>query len=290
MKWLVPMLMTMIAALGGAVLMSSAAEESANMLGFTIRFKGVTYDAILDESTWYYEIEVSPSASHALTHWHLALCEPPGLVVSQPGGWYKTSHPMRSDVGEHPQTSIKGIKFDVEVDKGTTEEFWFVLQGKWEIGEVEVGAEGGGFVEVGAIQGPSCEPVICKVQQSVEYGRSDFRVLQPGTYASKLGEIHLVGNSGVTLYFEDFDHAAYLSNPAGPSIELQFGFGRSLDEVEASGWISAKELNNHAKTFSASEIEGGVELIIWVRLSVEETHSSSDYEMSGNIRILPECY
>lgn len=288
MKWFVPMVMTMIAALAGAVLTSSAAEESANMLGFTIRFKGVEYDANLDQSTWYYEVEVSPSAPHDLSHWDLALCAP-GLVVAEAGGRYKTSHPMWTEVGRNPHTSIMGIKFDVEVDKGETEEFWFVLQGNWEIGEVEVGAKGGRFVEVRTIQGPSCAPVICKVQYSVEYGRIDFRVLQPGTYASLFGEIHLSGNSGATLFFENFDHAAYLSNPAGPPIELRFGFGRSLDEVDASGWISAEELNNRELNFSASEIKGGVELTIWIRLLVEEIHSSSDYEVSGKIGILAEC-
>lgn len=284
------LLVLTVSVLGGTMLKSFAQPDSSvEMLGFLITFQGVEYDAAANESKWMYKVEGREDAPHDLSHWDLGLCGPGHVLAVQNGKRYKTSHPNRTEVGTNPHTDIDGIKFEVEVDKWETAEFWFVLHGNWEIGEVEVGAKAGLPVEVGKILGPSCEPVICEVQYSVEHGRTDFRVLRPGTYASIFSVIHLAGTGNVKLSFDEFEHAIYLADPLAPPIELQFGIGATLAEVDASGWLTAAELNDYVLQISAAEIEGGEEFIVWVRLHVEEFHFSSDYEVSGKIYIAVDC-
>lgn len=281
------LLVVAVAVFSGAVFSSSAQNDAVEMLGFHIQFEGVEYDAGLNESKWFYSIEGRQDAPHDLSHWDLALCAPAHVVVQQ-GGGYKTSHP-EVKIGTNPHTDIQGIKFDVKVKKGETVDFWFVLQGNWETEAVEIGSKAGLFVDIRTIVGPSCEPAMCEVHYSVESGRNDFRVLRPGMYASVLSVIQLSGTGTASLQFDDFDHVKYLADPAAPPIEMQFGFGNTLDEADASGWLAADELNNHVLQFNPAEIEGGVALTIWVRLLVEDYHFSSDYEVSGNLRLTTNC-
>lgn len=287
-RWLVPLVMTLIAAFGGAVFTNSAPSDSVETFGFTIRFVGVEYDVDLDESKWTYIVEGGPNALQVLDYWELALCAPEAVVV-RPDFRLKTSHPDETSVGHNPETSINGIKFDVGINPDGVQEFWFVLKGNWEIGEVEIAAKVDGAAEVRTIHGPTCDLVLCYVQYIVEHGRKDFRVLQPGIYASLLNVIHLSGTGAAQITFEDFGRAEPVADPGAAPVELRFFIGDTPAAADAPEWLTAAELNNSVLNVDAAALEGGVSYSIWIRLHVDERHRSIEYEVIGKVSISVEC-
>lgn len=270
---------------------SQAANSSVELLGFKITFEGVDYNAATNESTWTYRVQGTYSGPHDLSHWILELCNPAGThIVPRQGGSYKTSHDAEISNRADPHHGITGIKFDVEVDKsdgGTI--FWFVLQGNWEVGEVDIAVKAGQPKASDKILGPSCIPELCEVHYNVLRNRSDVRVLQPGTFASILSVIQLSGTGGVKLEFDEFGDAQYLADSSAPPVQLEYSIGNDLAEADLHGWLPASQFNGTELSIGRADVQAGTEIIIWVRSTVESYNSSSDYHGSGTVRIIPNC-
>ena len=136
----------------------------------------------------------------------------------------------------------------------------------------------------------ACDPPACVVESIVDATRIDFRALRPGTYATKLGTSSFTETQRrCQVTFTDFDHAQYLADRSGPPIEVAYSLGPTLAHAEAFGWRPADEFNGTELSFSKGEVQGGVELTLWIRYVVRSSNFSSDYEAMGTINVIPVC-
>lgn len=271
-----------------------AAYESIELLGFVITFEGVDYDPATNKSIWTYRIQGNYTGPHDLSHWILALCRGDEVqhTVVQNRGRYEASHDnvevftRRGD----PIHGINGIKFDVEVNKnGGDTVFWFVLEGNWEPGPVDIGVKAGPVSAVDKILGPSCSPAMCEIAYSVSHNRLDFRIMRPGVYAAPLAVIELSGTGGAKLTFEDFSHGQYLTDPGALPVLFEYSVGATLEEADAFGWRSADDMNGERWEYDQAEVQAGKTITLWVKATVTDYHFSSDYEAAGKISITPVC-
>lgn len=139
-----------------------------------VQFYGRTYDAVDDESTWYYL--VSSASAPAISHWVLELCAEHVVADAGPGSYA---------VGpDSKHTGIYGIKWESGFDDGETRQCWVTLEGNWEVEKVDVGIKAGGNIYTSEIFGPSCSPPP-EISVAV-YGLTDLTVTQPliGTWSS----------------------------------------------------------------------------------------------------------
>lgn len=259
-----------------------ADASSVEFLGFRITFVGVEYDPKTDESKWTYRVE-GVNAAHDLSHWGLELCLPSHVVTG-------SSHPGRTEIGADPHTKIAGIKFDVEVGKSDSRLFWFTLKGNWQVGPVEVGGKAATNVEAGKeILGPKCTAPSCLLDVTVRNTRLDLRLLRPGVYATVLSVVQISGQSAATVTFSEFGDVRYLANPSAAPIRASFSIGATLDEAERFGWLSPEVFNTTEINFSRPEVQAGVQLVIWLRVTISEFNSSSDYAAIGTVNVAPVC-
>ncbi|NLE59074.1 MAG: hypothetical protein GX616_11980, partial [Planctomycetes bacterium] len=82
------------------------------------------YDAENNTTRFSYAVTTLADADHDLSHWDLSLetCVAEDDIVG-------ASHDFK--FGTDPTTDVSGIKFDIEVLKGDTVNFWFDLAGYW---------------------------------------------------------------------------------------------------------------------------------------------------------------
>lgn len=273
---------------------SLAQNTSVELLGFKITFEGVDYNPVTNESTWTYRVQGTYTGPHDLSHWILQLCRSSSVkhVVVKQGGTLKTSHPGDTKVSDHgdPHHNIAGIKFDVGVNKnGGDTYFWFVLEGDWEIGEVDIAGKAGQLLESSTILGPSCDPTMCEVHYSVSHGRTDLRASRPGTYASVVSVITLSGNGGVKLEFDEFTEAQYLVDPSAPPVRLEYSIGNTLAEADEYGWFPIDQFNASDLYIDKADVQLGYQVSLWVRWIIQGYNFSSDYESSGRVSITADC-
>ena len=60
-------------------------------------------------------------------------------------------------IGLDPTTGVTGIKFDIDIEKGTCLDFWFILEGIWETGTVDAAIKAGTIICYYDINGPVCD-------------------------------------------------------------------------------------------------------------------------------------
>lgn len=288
-KRILRVLLLTLTVLTGLQVTSTAQTTTAQLLGFTVTFDGVTYDSETNQSTFTYTVKGTRGADKDLSHFDIALCLPKHVVVRQ-GRNPRSSHPGRTEVGTDPHTGLTGIKFDVEVSKNGQQTFWFVLEGNWEIDDIEIGGKAGQNVEWGmTVAGPSCDPIACQVNYEVTQGRADFRVLRPGTYASVLTQIYLSGTGAVKLGFSGFEDAQYLEDPSAPAAKFEYSIGDTLADAGAYGWYSADDFNGSEYYVDRALVQAGEEITIWSRLTIETFNYSSDYQGAGKVSITLDC-
>lgn len=290
--WLVVLFLvfTMTIGLEGA----AAQTTTIKLLGYEISLTDVYYNAAADETTFTYLVKATRDARRGLSHFILAFCFDESVIV-------RSSH-RPIEVGKDPTTGLTGIKFDdfeMEPEEEPQRVVWFVLKGDWPVEEIEIAAKAATLTATGVIAGPACDPGVCLacdppacvVESIVDATRIDFRALRPGTYATKLGNIFLYGNGngGAKVTFTDFGHAQYLADRSGPPIEVAYSLGPTLAHAEAFGWRPADEFNGTELSFSKGEVQGGVELTLWIRYVVRSSNFSSDYEAMGTINVIPVC-
>lgn len=136
--------------LGLASFAGASAATTVTLGGYTFEFNGRTLNAD-GTSTWSYTVTPPGSGSwQDLSHWVLGLCEPPDdpIVVS--------SNPAGSK-GTDGSTGLYGIKWDYQIDKdGAAVDHSFVLNGWYDVVEVDVVQKAGSNEFWGKIDGPDC--------------------------------------------------------------------------------------------------------------------------------------
>lgn len=262
---------------------AEAERTSASILGFRITLTDVYYNAVADETTFTYKVESTPAAGKGLSHFVIAFCLDEDAIVA-------SSH-SPIEVGRDPTTGLVGIKFDeFEMEpEERSRTVWFTLKGEWTTDDIEIAGKAARDTAQGTITGPSCQPVACRITYSVERNRIDLRVLRPGTYASKLSTITLSGTGGAKVVFHAFDHPQYLTNGSSPPIEVAYSLGRALGDADDYGWYAADQFNGTELEISKQQLEGGVQITLWVRYVVRSSSYSSDYEADGTISVVPIC-
>ena len=60
------------------------------------------------------------------------------------------------EIGRDPTTGVNGIKFDIPIKKGACTDFWFVLEGEWEVGTVNAAIKAGQIICDYRVSGPIC--------------------------------------------------------------------------------------------------------------------------------------
>lgn len=263
---------------------ASARTMSTELLGFKITLLETYYNAAADETTFTYRVESTRAATRGLSHFVIAFCLDEDAIVAS------SHYPI--EVGKDPTTGLIGIQFDdfeMEPEDEPSRVVWFVLKGDWTVADVEISGKAATKTERAVIAGPSCEAPACRIEYSVERSRIDLRVLRPGTYASRFARIFVSGNGGAKLTFSDFDHLQYLPNGSAPTIEVAYSFGSTLEHADAYGWWSADEFNGTELEFFPPELEGGIEVTLWVRYIVRTSNYSSDYEAGGRVSVVPIC-
>ena len=129
------------------------------------------------------------------------------------------------------------------------------------------------------------------IDWEIDATRKDWRIRQPGTYASNAIEFKIKSNNDVTVDFEGFGNLQYenpAEAPAGTHTDIAtwYSYGETIADAEANGWISAADLNDADFTFVNSlPLHEGLTYKLWSKIEVVESNNSSDYENTGLITL-----
>ena len=121
--------------------------------------------------------------------------------------------------------------------------------------------------------------------------RKDWRVRQPGMYASDSLTFTIKSNNDVLVDFEDFADLLYEdpgSAPPGTQTEIEtwYSYGATIAEAEANGWWRAADLNDADFTFfNSNPLHYGLTYKLWSKILVEESNNSSEYEDQGLVTL-----
>lgn len=224
----------------------------------TVTFYGRTYNAMTNESTWYYYVE--SGAAPALSHWVLELCDPLDIwppPVDPPFTRHyvkgvnegTTTGPETYTVGYDKFVQITGIKWEGGFSDNESKQQSVTIAGDWEVDYVAVGTKSGGSqVHTGMILGPICtpaEPPDADIELELLF--PGFAVDQPliADWASGNLDVARLGTlvatvtvTGSVSYSADISYAATaisgepLPDPSSP------GFQNSLTYENPNGiWI-----------------------------------------------------
>ena len=194
--------------------------DTVSMGPHTIVFYGRSYDAVNDESTWYYL--VTSGSSPAISHWVLGLCVGHTVNDAGPGTWV-----VGLDQNKKGNlTGVYGVKWESGLDDDEVVQHSVTLDGNWDVEDVEVGIKAGGDIYTDLILGPSCTP---PAEISVEVsGLAPLTIDQPligdwagggGSFIASLGDLTVeVTVSGSATYAASVSYTLGPgSNPASPS-------------------------------------------------------------------------
>lgn len=256
------------------------AAEGVQLLGYTFTFDGKTYDPVRDESTWHYTVagpDTDAFAYNDVPDWMLALCTP-GVVHDVK----YASNGGRVQATADRNHQLVGLRWDATVSSTASASFYFTLRGDWEVDEsVTVSAGDGRGFDTALLPGPACQSGSCRLDYEIKH-RADWRILQPGTYAAVLMQIHLHGDSDVRLTFRDFGEPEN-SNPSvsTPPIYFEYSIGDTIQAAEARGWLSAGLFNSEEVIVPHADVSAGVRINVWGRAVVTDYTMSSEYSSRG---------
>ena len=117
---------------------------------------------------------------------------------------------------------------------------------------------------------------------SVSATRLDWRVRKPGTYAALAAEITATGYGILSIQFSEFADPAPTPGMSG-TVELWYGFGDALADVDRLGWIAASSLNGQSRSI---DLSNPVPVVMWSKISVGEEDPSAEYENKGVITFI----
>ena len=121
--------------------------------------------------------------------------------------------------------------------------------------------------------------------------RKDWRVRQPGEYASDSLTFTIKSNNDVAVDFEGFADLEYEDPASAPAdtfttIPTWYSYGADIADAEANGWIRAADLNDADFTFfNSNPLHYGLSYKLWSKILVRDSNNSSDYENQGTITL-----
>ncbi|MBO8140685.1 MAG: hypothetical protein H0Z37_00720 [Firmicutes bacterium] len=277
------------------------AAEPDSLLGFTVSLHFID-NSVPGQSTWTYLVQGPGKDGREfrdLSHWTLELCVDKRSIVSvrymvvDEGVWRELpyNHGRRKyEIGTDPTTRVHGIKFEVEVDKTNSMGvlFEFTLQGQWPVvDDLQVGVKAGPRSDTGRVSGPAtCRCMAEGSLTSISY----WHILKPGIYAAEAFRFRVHGTAPAIVAFKDFTDARYVADPGAPPIEISYGIGRTLDDVESGlGWMPVEEFNTLTLSLFLEDVLAGEEIVVWNRLNVGVQHQTSDYVGHGKVVVIPVC-
>jgi hypothetical protein len=163
-------------------LASSTTTAAKRSVDFNIEYKGSEYDEENDVSIWRYEVS-GTGVGPDLSHWVLGICANHEVV--------KASHTYESKLSKpDPTTGLEGIKFDHSIKVDETVQYWIMLKGNWETGQIMTAIKGGPAFVTQTVMGPTCEAK----QVKNEDGAADTKDTDSNTKDTKANEDKNKGN------------------------------------------------------------------------------------------------
>lgn len=210
-----------------------------------------------------------------------------GSVATAPVGGPGSATEVFWSVGDLPPGGSAALSFRVATGKDPRGVQMYARPGTYCLDSALTGKWKGGSWSIPCVVVHARELPWMRVEADAT--RKDWRIRKPGDYVSLALQLRVASNRAVTVRFEGFGALAPRGSSRGaPSgaapIPVSYAAGSTLEEADAAGWWSARELNEVALALPESEaLRRGLPWVLWQRLVVTPHHPPLEYEGTGRV-------